>query len=461
MDVMPATRAWLAGGGVTYDNGVATTPLCCPSRASIFSGQYVHNHGVRDLDDSYVLDQRSTIQHTLERAGYRTGIAGKYLNFWDLCTDDPPSFDRFAIMVNGYDHAPFRVDHYTGKSYDATTGDPQGDIGNGVCEDGGDGHGELAPYSTTYVGQKAIEFLRDFERHDGDPWFLYVAPYAPHQGGAPEPKYRDAPVPPWQPSPAGDEADLSDKPPHVQDMSRPKHTTAARATGVRRQMLRRLMSADDVNASIRQALAALGEEENTLVLYLSDNGFLWGEHTLEDKREPYEPSVRVPFYAAWPAGPLEAGTHDPRIAANIDVAPTIYDAAGVEADYSVDGESLLSGEPRARILIEGFPGGPSARRDPLYAAFWSPGWLYRENDYADEGTDACYDDDPATACEPYADQPNHDEYYDMETDPFQLENQLAVRPPDAAIRLLSAELRAARACRGASCHALTRAKDDD
>ena len=82
LEAMPKTVAWLGKGGTRYANAFATTPLCCPSRASIFSGRYAHNHGVTSNSDPRDLNQQTTMQYYLDRAGYRTGIFGKYMNSW-------------------------------------------------------------------------------------------------------------------------------------------------------------------------------------------------------------------------------------------------------------------------------------------------------------------------------------------------------------------------------------------
>ncbi|MGH2945343.1 MAG: sulfatase-like hydrolase/transferase [Solirubrobacteraceae bacterium] len=490
MGVMPRTSQWFGRRGVEYTNGVVTAPQCCPSRASTFSGQYVHNHGVDQLYNSASLDQTHTVQYALKQAGYLTGIAGKYFNDWNVCQSDPPHFDRFAIETGGYFNRQFRVDEHTGRDEGCSTGD---------------GHMVRPEYSTTFIEEKSVEFLHDFARSDR-PWLLFVHPFAPHvttlgedrmAKNVPkaEPRYEDAPVPEWDRSPAVDEADLSDKPPHVRDAGRRAHATAddpapleASVADIREGQLRTLMSVDDMVARLRETLDELGEESNTLIFYFSDNGYMWAEHRLQEKIEAYAASVRVPFFARWsrcgsagrPAadcpGALTAGTKDPRIAANIDLAPTIYHATGVTPGYPLDGRSLLRPPSRDRILLEqsrnrrlsptgSTPApGPSAATNydwgvPNWAAFWSPGrYLYRENDYEpDMGTVSCYDDDPATGCEYYAEQGESREYYDLASDPFELRNLLRASdpahpaPPALELSRLSEELQAARTCQGAEC----------
>ena len=104
----PNVVAWLAGQGVKFTNGHVTTPLCAPSRSSVFTGKYAHNHGVRNNGASAALDQSTTLQRYLKAAGYRTGLFGKYLNSWPLA-DNPPHFEDFALLQPGYVDAQWNV----------------------------------------------------------------------------------------------------------------------------------------------------------------------------------------------------------------------------------------------------------------------------------------------------------------------------------------------------------------
>src|SRR5918996_113082 len=161
MVAMPKTLQWLGNGGVTFDQAYVTTPSCCPSRASIFSGRYVHNHGVRQQGLGSNLDQRTTLQRYLRDAGYRTAMAGKFLNRWPL-DRPPPYFDRFAQANGGYYDQVWDVDGWVRRVPD---------------------------YSTSFIGDRALEYLAGFERDDARPWFLYLAPFAPHDPRVPERRY--------------------------------------------------------------------------------------------------------------------------------------------------------------------------------------------------------------------------------------------------------------------------------
>jgi arylsulfatase A-like enzyme len=320
LDVMPKTRQLFEAEGTHFPNAFDTTPLCCPSRASILTGRYEHNHGVLDSPFVPLFDHGSTIERRLQQAGYSTGIFGKFLNGWKL-TNDPPYFDKWAVFNNG---------PYT---------DFQANV-QGTTK-------TISEYATGFVARKAEEFIQGAEQNDARPWFLYVAPTAPHRPFTPEAKYLNANVPPFVENPAFFEADRSDKPPYVQQTANDPNAILDERTA----QLRMLMSVDDLVSGVFSALDATGETQNTLAFFISDNGFLWGEHGLEGKPYPYTYDVKAPIYMRWP-GHVSPGVDDGRIAANIDFSPTVLDAAGIPPEPAMDGMSLLAGGSRGRIHLE-------------------------------------------------------------------------------------------------------------
>jgi arylsulfatase A-like enzyme len=339
--VMPKTMEVFGAGGTHYPNGVVTTPLCCPSRASIFTGQYVHNHGVIDLHSAHAMDTTHTIQATLKAHGYQTAIAGKYLNH---AYDPPPYFDRWATFAERpeYNDASFNVD--------------------GALV-------ETNRYSTTFIRRRSLRFLSDFEASDSSPWFMQISPNAPHKPATPQRKYADAPVPAWITNPARDEDDLSDKPDFIVSFARDDPRPVKR---LRRKQLRTLMSVDDLVGAVFARLEELGEADNTLAVFLSDNGFFWYEHRLgAGKRLAYDEAVNVPFFVRWP-GRVEAGAVDPKVVANIDIAPTAYDAARVRPQYTVDGRSMFESQRGEMFLEDVDPD----ERYPKWHSLWSPGSTY-------------------------------------------------------------------------------------
>ena len=409
LGVMPATRKLFQRGGRTYPNAYATTPLCCPSRASIFTGRYAHNHGIL-TQEPQSFDVRTTIPRYLQRAGYLTGIAGKYLNRWGALPDyrpmSPPYFDYWATTrPNGYYGATFNV--------------------NGRLR-------KMPEHSTRVVRRYTIEFLKRFEKRDRRPWFMYTATPAPHLPAKPGRRYRNARVSSWPGNPAVFELDRSDKPAYVRRQS----TSFAKARDNRARQLRSLMSVDDMVEAIFAELGRTGEGRNTLALFVSDNGFLWGEHGISNKTAPYLRSVKVPLLLRWPTR-VRARSVDRRLVANIDLTPTIAHVARLNVNgHALDGRSLLDRRwQRDHLLLEYFEGETAIT--PTWASVTS---------LADQFVQY-YDEDG---------RPTEREYYDLLQDPWQLENTLGDfdptnDPSPAKLAELSARLADDRACAGSSC----------
>ncbi|MGH9000683.1 MAG: sulfatase-like hydrolase/transferase [Acidimicrobiia bacterium] len=404
MDVMPATRRWLGGGGTTFTEAYVTTPLCCPSRASILSGRYAHNPGVRTNSDGHRLDQDTTLAARLARARYRNAIAGKFLLFWDL-ERPPPHFDRYAI-TNGtrYHGDAFSIDGRIRR---------------------------VEQYSTSFIGDTARRYLGEFEADDDQPWFVYVAVQAAHSPFVADERHREARVPRWEPGPAVPEEDRSDKPAFV----RRHHFSRDRAAEFRRAQLRTLISVDEMMDKLRRELMRLGEEQDTLVVFTSDNGYQWGEHGLRSKGLPYTESIKVPLLVRWP-GRIPAGRIDDRLVSLADIAATAAEAAGSEAQGQppLDGRSLLGEGRRRQLLVE-------------YAEdrfFPYPTWALLRG--ADFQYVEYFDGDRGRAV--------FREYYDLASDPAQLDNLLGddetANDPARAERL-SADLARARRCGGSAC----------
>ena len=399
MGVMPKTRRWF-GSGTRFTNAFATTPLCCPSRASILTGRYVHNHGVTQNEgDSWRnLDPNTTFPVYLQEAGYRTALFGKYLNRYSLDLP-PPGFDRWAMRGTQQE-----------TSYYGGTWSIDGDLR--IVYD----------YSTDFIAQKGTRFIR---RTDADtPWMVMLTPAAPHQPFTPEPRYARATVGRWRGNPAILEADRTDKPPYVQQVT----SSLVHNRGVRRGQLRTLMSVDDLVERVRRTLARTDQDRETLVFFMTDNAFTWGEHGLTGKNVPYLTTARIPLYVRWP-GRVEAGAHDERLAANIDIAPTIMDAADLDPPTEMDGRSLLDAWTRDRLLTEN-----------LYASGRVPRWaalITSDRHYIE-----VYDENGL---------PTFHEEYDLAADPWELENLLWDGVATAPSPELAAQLAVDLRCAGSTC----------
>jgi arylsulfatase A-like enzyme len=402
LKAMPQTRRLFAEGGVRFAQGFAPTPLCCPARASIYTGRYTHNHGVRKNRDSVLLDPKSTLQYYLHRAGYKTALAGKYLTNWPI-HDEPPFFDRFAMTQGGYYGSRFNVGGRVRK---------------------------VARYNSDYLGNRAVRFLEGFDREDDSPWLLYVATSAAHEPFEPNRTYAEAATPPVPSNASLGEEDTSDKPPEI---SRQRADLSGEREHVFDQQHRTLMSVDDMVAKVYEAISRLGERD-TLAFFLSDNGFLLGEHGLYAKRLPYDEAMRVPMYMRWP-GVVEAGT-DVRLVTNADIAPTVMQAAGLEtpAGNQMDGHSLFDqGYARDRVLIQQWENWKKGF--PSWAGIRATDYQYVEYYGRDESTVVFR------------------EYYDLGDDPAMLENLLAdgSSDNDPDVRTLSKRLALDKRCRGTSC----------
>jgi N-acetylglucosamine-6-sulfatase len=398
---MPAVERRLVQGGVTFRNAFTTTPSCCPARVSVLTGQYSHTTGVLDGSTANApggapaFDDGSSLATWLDDAGYRTGMVGKYLNDYGELPAGyvPPGWDEWFALA---DRAP-QIRYYDYRLNENGKLVPYGD--------------DPADYSTRVLTRKAVEFV------SGDaPFFLYLAPIAPHPPSEPDPADVAATVPAWSPPPSFDEADVSDKPGRA---IRPVDRAEVAAT--REDMLRSLRGVDRAVDAVAAAVDAAGLSDETYFLYTSDNGFLWGEHRRTGKVWPYEESIRVPLVIRPPgASPTRAVDG---LALNIDVAPTIAELAGVEAGLPSEGTSLVplltdpDREPRDRFVIEFLGFAPGV---PPYVGVRTERFVYVEY------------------------RGGARELYDLGADPYQLDNLLggasSLRSERIA-RLLGRELR--------------------
>jgi N-acetylglucosamine-6-sulfatase len=336
---MPTVQSELIAKGATFSNAFVVNPVCCPSRASILTGKWSHSTGVWGIDGDYggfhVFRDGSTLPVWLRAAGYHTGLVGKYLNGYLDDAYVPPGWDRWF----------------------ANTTNPNGYFDWSASDNGTKvafGH-EPSDYSTDVLASQAVEFIRN---SGSQPFFLYFTPKAPHidtpMHVTPAPRHVGAyaDLPAWRP-PSLNEADVSDKPRYVRNHY-PLPTDQLGA--LREQQLESLLAVDEGVAQILTALQDTDKLTNTLIVFMSDNGYGWGEHRLTHKVVPYEESIRVPLVIRWDALGLAPRT-EPRFALNVDLAPTIAAAVGITAP-GAEGRNLLpllTGEQsgwRPSFLIE-------------------------------------------------------------------------------------------------------------
>jgi arylsulfatase A-like enzyme len=432
MEVLPSVRRLIGDQGVTFDNNFVSFSLCCPSRATLLTGQYSHNNGVRDnkLPNGgyYKLDSTNTLPVWLQRAGYYTMHVGKYLNGYG--TRDPRE------IPPGWSDWHGAVGASTYRYYNYTLNE-NGQL-NTYCA-----RPEASCYQTDVYRDKADDLIR--ARAGQGPWFMWVAFLADHTGGpreaddptgmntpVPAPRYRNRLQGTPLPQPPGfNEADVSDKPRTIQNRPRLNQRAVAAVQESWQQRRETLMAVDDAVVSIVDTLRSTGQLDNTLILFTSDNGFFHGEHRVRaGKVLLYEPSIRVPLLMRWTGNrTLPRGVHRKQLSMNADYAQTILAAVGGTArpERVQDGVDLLrlwrdGGLELGRdLLIDNSPG--LAHFD----AIRSRNYLYAE--YAN----------------------GNRELYDLRKDPYELTSQHANPAYDALKASLATRLHRLVTCVGVTC----------
>jgi len=395
MDYMPRTQARVFGEGVTFTAGYVTTPNCCPSRSSVLTGMYAHTHGAHRNQDPLL---EPTFVASLHEAGYVTGISGKYLNSWAREDPDEPPRPEFDFWV-AFGSVPEEDDYF----------DPTLNVAGSWTERQG--------YFTHILRDEALAFLEGAEDQDA-PFLLIFAPYAPHKPADPAPGdedlYTDLPL---HRPPSHDEADVSDKPDTMARRPQMAVERIEELDAFRLKQLRSLNAVDEAVESLLDELEAQGELDETVVIYLSDNGVFWGEHRVGGKNLAYEEAIHVPFALRYPPLVPPSGGEprvEPRLVANIDIAPTIYELAGLPIPPGVDGRSLVpllqgTDDWREDLLIENWDGGK-----PRFQAVHTGRYVYIRQANGDT------------------------ELYDLSEDPYQLENLSG----DIAVAATESDLRA-------------------
>ncbi len=330
MGAMPQVRRRIGGEGVSFDRFYDSFPLCCPSRTTFLTGQYSHNHGVfgngTPIGGYYALRKRDTLGVWLQAAGYHTIHVGKFLNRYGTKdpTEVPPGWDEWDAALQ-------------------TTSDRYFDYGlneNGVLHHFGRAGGD---YKTDVESRLAIDAIhrRAALGPGGQPFLLFLGAVAPHLPATPARRDRRRFAHLRLPRGAAfNERDVSDKPSFIRRLPRLSRTDVERITASYRDRAATLAALDRSVGQVLDELDSDGLGSNTYVIFVSDNGFFFGQHRLpKGKYLPYEPSSKLPLLMRGPGIP--AGGRSGELVGNIDLAPTILGLAGASSSVAEDGRSLL------------------------------------------------------------------------------------------------------------------------
>ncbi|WP_344855744.1 sulfatase [Planomonospora alba] len=413
--------------GTGFDRFFVPNSWCCPSRASILRSQYVHSHGVLTntapeggFERFHAKGlERSNIGVWMKNAGYRTALMGKYLNHY------PGAAAPATHVPQGWDewHVPVRRLY---EEYGYTLNE------NGRLK--AYGH---APedYLTDVLSAKADAFVSKGD----DPFFLYLAPVAPHLPANHAPRHAGAFAGHTAPrTPSFDQEDLSAEPRWLRGRKRLTPRRIEKIDEMYRDRLRAMLGVDDLVGSLVRALRAAGKLEDTYLFFGSDNGFHLGQHRLpQGKTTPFDESIRVPMYVRGPG--IAPGRTIREVASSVDLAPTFAALAGARLPAFAEGRSLLPllrgrtpASWRQNVLVEFHrPANPSSAAQtpvPPYRAMRTARHTfvrYATGEY---------------------------QLYDLVADPYQLRN-LAGKVPRSVIARFERQLDALAACSGASCRA--------
>jgi len=313
----------IANEGVRFQNNFVVLSYCSPSRASMLTGLYPHKTGV--IDNGYYLDSSATTVATiLHDAGYYTGLIGKYISWWP----EP-----------GYDYWMAAQTDYINDRYNC----------NGIAK-------SIPGHNTDVVTDTTLAFIE----RSPQPFYVWVAYHAPHDSAIPQPQYNGIYANDTMPLPDNMQPYTINYPSFLDNLSPSYYVTPSEVTSKYEAYFETLKGADDAIGTILNKLEDMNILDNTLIIFTSDNGHLFGEHGLFLKRLAYDPSIRVPMFIRYPKWWPNPVTVENQMSLNIDVASTIIEAAGIQDTFGFDGISL-------KKLADN----TATRSDMLYESFYT------------------------------------------------------------------------------------------
>ncbi len=367
MRYMPYMQQQRDAGEVVYFTQAETNnPLCCPGRASILTGQVDTRTGVQNNSQVGNIRPTETLGPPLQDVGYRTGLFGKLLNGYNESGGVWPGWDDFQPIESRNIYA----------QYNYNIAD------NGVLEHYG---AAAEDYQVDVLTGKSLDFID--QTPADQPLFLYVAPTATHTPWVPAPRHQDAYAGTPITLPANfAEADVSDKPAWIQQLPIPGR---GGAISQRRKQYAAGLAVDDMMRAIDERLAATGRMDSTVVMFISDNGLSSGSNRWSSKICELRGCASIPFVVRYPG---ESGRTEPRLATNVDIAPTVVDLAGAVLPIRPDGISLVAALEDAggtvsthHGILQHWPGGDqngsfAAEKDgtPGFYAIRTKKWRYAE-----------------------------------------------------------------------------------
>lgn len=420
---MPKLESMVGGQGVTFKNSFVTTPVCGPSRASLHTGLYAHNHGVwgNDIGGGWAAFKpllENSLGVWMQQAGYTTGFYGKLMNAFTAPNGyQVPGWDRYSIYYGaGYRYFDYQL-------YE-----------QGVLNQYGSADED---YLTDVLANKTITFIKGAATNHL-PFFVIFAPLTPHAPATPAPRhvgYHD--TTPFPRSIVFNEPTISDKPLPIRDL--PLLTQEQQdsvVTGFRRR-LDALMAVDEAGEKIINTLSSLGVLANTDIIVTSDNGLAFGSHRWLFKMLQYDVTIRVPLM--WRGPGIAVGQTRDQFVSNLDVTATILSRAGVRPPYELDGKAFAAVMQqngtnvvwRNGVFVENYLNDPRfPEQGYYYAGVRTPSLLFNE-----------------VRGPSYVER----EAYNMDLDPFQSVNTIYAIPSDERAEW-AALVQRLKSCRGANCN---------